>query len=102
MVKKELVALVEHLLHDYATALEHWYSEFYAAEVYVPDIEEQIKAYQVSFDAQFKHIVEETFTIEEIKKYLMSKNSYGDIFYFLSAENIRKANQPKEEDDEVI
>lgn len=41
-----------------------------------------------------------TFTIEEIRKYLQSRDSLGDIHYFLSAENIIKANLPKEEDEE--
>jgi hypothetical protein len=43
---------------------------------------------------------EEKFTIEEFRKYLDSQESRGDIYYFLSAENIRKANMPKEEQDE--
>lgn len=38
------------------------------------------------------------FTIEEIRKYLQSQDSFGDIFYNLSEEAIIKANQPKEEE----
>jgi len=42
--------------------------------------------------------MEEKFTIEEIKNYLMSSDSLGDAVYFLTAERIKKANN-KEEDD---
>ena len=38
------------------------------------------------------------FTIAEFKKYLETQDSLGDIHYNLSAENIRKANQPYEEE----
>lgn len=38
-----------------------------------------------------------TFTIEEIRKYILSKDSMGDIAYFLSEENIIKANQTEED-----
>ena len=34
----------------------------------------------------------EKFTIEEIKNYLKSQDSFGDAVYYLSAENIHKAN----------
>ena len=44
--------------------------------------------------------MEETFTIEEIKNYLLSQDSRGDIMYNLSAENIHKANAPKENDED--
>lgn len=37
--------------------------------------------------------MQETFTIEEIKIYLMSQDSMGDIMYNLSAKNIIKANE---------
>ena len=36
-----------------------------------------------------------TFTIEEIRKYIMSQESRGDIIHYLSEENIIAANQPK-------
>lgn len=36
--------------------------------------------------------MEEKFTIEEIRNYLETQDSMGDIYYYLSAENIRKAN----------
>ena len=35
----------------------------------------------------------EQFTIEQIRNYLKSKDSLGDIFYFLSADAIIKANE---------
>lgn len=41
-----------------------------------------------------------TFTIEEIKNYLNSQDSLGDIHYYLTAENIIKANLPKEKDED--
>jgi len=34
----------------------------------------------------------ETFTIEQIKNYLLSQDSMGDMLYNLKAENIAKAN----------
>lgn len=40
------------------------------------------------------------FTIEEIRKYLLSQDSMGDILYNLSAANIIKANESDEEDEE--
>ncbi len=36
--------------------------------------------------------MKETFTIEEIKNYILSQDSLGDVMYNLSAENIIKAN----------
>ena len=39
---------------------------------------------------------EEKFSVEEIRNYIVSQDSMGDILYFLSAENIRKANQEEE------
>ena len=43
---------------------------------------------------------EERFTISEIKKYLESQDSLGDIYYYLNADNIREANEPDEEEEE--
>lgn len=40
------------------------------------------------------------FTIQEIRKYLESQDSFGDALYFLSEENIEKVNRPKEKEDE--
>ena len=42
----------------------------------------------------------EKFTIEEIKKYLRSQDSLGDIYYNLSADNILKANEVEDDEDE--
>jgi hypothetical protein len=44
--------------------------------------------------------MEKKFTIAEIKKYILSQDSLGDVLYYLSAENIEKANEPDEVDDE--
>jgi len=41
---------------------------------------------------------ERKFTIAEIKKYIASQDSYGDVTYFLSIKNIIKANEPEEEE----
>ena len=45
--------------------------------------------------------MEKKFTVAEIKKYLLSKDSMGDIMYYLSAENIEKANQPEDDEEEL-
>lgn len=42
--------------------------------------------------------MEEKFTIQEIKNYLLSQDSMGDILYFLSADAINKANESDEEE----
>jgi hypothetical protein len=44
--------------------------------------------------------MQKTFTIEEIRNYIRSKDSIGDVIYYLSEENIVKANQELEEEDE--
>ena len=44
--------------------------------------------------------MEEKFTIKEFKAYLLTQDSFGDVLYNLSVENIKKANQIKEEDSE--
>lgn len=41
-----------------------------------------------------------TFTIEEIRNYILSQDSLGDVLYNLKAEKIIEANQPEEEVDE--
>lgn len=43
----------------------------------------------------------EKFTIEEIKKYILSQDSLGDVLYYLNAENIRKANEWKPQSEEL-
>jgi len=40
--------------------------------------------------------MEKTFTVAQIKNYILSKDSLGDVMYHLSAENIEKANEPKD------
>ena len=45
--------------------------------------------------------MEEKFTIEEIRNYLIKCDSFGDAVYFLNAEKIREANQTEEEDEEL-
>lgn len=41
--------------------------------------------------------MQQTFTIEEFRKWLLTQDSIGDIFYNLSSENIIKANQNESE-----
>ena len=45
---------------------------------------------------------EPKFTIDEIRTYLFSKDSLGDVLYFLSAENIIDANQVSNDEDVEI
>jgi hypothetical protein len=40
--------------------------------------------------------MEPKFTVEEIKKYISSQDSFGDALYFCNAKNIEAANAPKE------
>lgn len=42
--------------------------------------------------------MQNTFTIEEIRKYIMSQDSLGDTLYNLKAEKIIEANLPEEEE----
>jgi len=44
--------------------------------------------------------MKQEFTIEEIRKFLLSCDSMGDILYYLSAESIIEANKPKESEEE--
>jgi transcription initiation factor IIE alpha subunit len=41
-----------------------------------------------------------TFTIEEIKTYILSQDSLGDVLYNLTEEKIIKANELKEEEED--
>ena len=41
-----------------------------------------------------------TFTIDEIKNYILSQDSLGDVLYNLTEEKIIKANELKEEEEE--
>jgi hypothetical protein len=46
--------------------------------------------------------MQNTFTIDEIRKYILSQDSLGDVLYNLSSSKILEANEPEEdeEDDE--
>jgi hypothetical protein len=44
--------------------------------------------------------MEKTFTIQEIRKYILSQDSLGDVLYNLTEKNIIQANQPEEEEEE--
>ena len=44
--------------------------------------------------------MEKTFTIEEIKNYILSQDSMGDILYNLSVKNIIQANIEADEIDD--
>ena len=41
-----------------------------------------------------------TFTVDEIRKYILSQDSLGDVLYNLKAEKIIEANEPEEDDDD--
>lgn len=49
---------------------------------------------------QEKSKIMKRFTIQEIKNYIMTQDSLGDVMYNLSEENIIKANISDEEDEE--
>ena len=44
--------------------------------------------------------MQNTFTIEEIRKYILSQDSLGDVLYNLSVSKILEANEPEEDDDD--
>ena len=44
--------------------------------------------------------MQNTFTIDEIRKYILSQDSLGDVLYNLSASKILEANESEDEDDE--
>jgi hypothetical protein len=41
---------------------------------------------------------EQKFTIKEIRNYIMSQDSLGDVMYNLKAEKIIEANEPEEDE----
>ena len=42
--------------------------------------------------------MQNTFNIDEIRKYILSQDSLGDVLYNLSASKILEANEPKTKD----
>ena len=44
--------------------------------------------------------MQNTFTIDEIRKYILSQDSLGDVLYNLKASKIIEANEPEDEEDE--
>ena len=42
--------------------------------------------------------MQNTFTIDEIRKYILSQDSLGDVLYNLSVSKILEANEPEEEE----
>ena len=44
--------------------------------------------------------MQNTFTIDEIRKYILSQDSLGDVLYNLSASKIIEANEPEEDDED--
>ena len=44
--------------------------------------------------------MQNTFTIDEIRKYILSQDSLGDVLYNLSVSKILEANEPEEDDDD--
>lgn len=44
--------------------------------------------------------MQNTFTIDEIRKYILSQDSLGDVLYNLSVSKILEVNEPEEEEDD--
>lgn len=44
--------------------------------------------------------MKESFTIEEIKNYILSQDSLVDVLYFLNAKNIMEANNTEDEEND--
>jgi len=44
--------------------------------------------------------MQNTFTIDEIRKYILSQDSFGDVLYNLSVSKILEANEPEEDDED--
>jgi hypothetical protein len=44
--------------------------------------------------------MQNTFTIDEIRKYITSQDSLGDVLYNLSVSKILEANEPEEDDED--
>ena len=44
--------------------------------------------------------MQNTFTIDEIRKYILSQDSFGDVLYNLSVSKILEANEPEEEEED--
>ena len=44
--------------------------------------------------------MQNTFTIDEIRKYILSQDSLGDVLYNLSSSKILEANEPEEEEED--
>lgn len=64
-------------------------------EVY--DLEQETEEMFRKISGFYKFLIAELaidkFSIEEIKNYITSQDSFGDVSYNLNAENIRKANE---------
>jgi hypothetical protein len=46
------------------------------------------------------NVMQNTFTIDEIRKYILSQDSLGDVLYNLSVSKILEANEPEEDDED--
>ena len=44
--------------------------------------------------------MQNTFTIDEIRKYILSQDSLGDVLYNLSVSKILEANEPEEKEED--
>ena len=44
--------------------------------------------------------MQNTFKIDEIRKYILSQDSLGDVLYNLSVSKILEANEPEEEEED--
>ena len=75
------------------------YEKIYGKKMYEDDFNEDEAQLAEEITDYGEYEEERKFTIEEFKNYILSQDSMGDILYFLSEENIIKANQSKEEED---
>jgi hypothetical protein len=46
------------------------------------------------------NVMQNTFTIDEIRKYILSQDSLGDVLYNLSVSKILEANEPEQDDED--
>lgn len=50
--------------------------------------------------SNIKDDIKELYTLDEIRNYILSQNSFGDVLYNLKPNKIREANETQEDDDE--
>ena len=66
----------------------------------ITKLNQAIFLYTLLCAVNFNNMEEQKFTIEEIRNYIMSQDSLGDVMYNLKAEKIIEANKPEEDDED--